>query len=352
MRHQSSNSVPPELRAVAIGGGTGLATLLRGLKRCLGNPLERGVSHFSAHSFVSSLTAVVAITDDGGSSGRLRRDLDILPPGDLRNCIVALSKNEDLLSRLFAHRFETHGDLHGHSFGNLFIAALAEMSGDFAQAIRIASELLDVQGVILPASSIKAALLARLESGSLIRGESRIRAAREKVVELMLEPSDVPALPEVLEAIARADLITIGPGSLYTSLITNLLIDGIVDAISRSQATRVYIANLMTEANESLGLSVSEHIDRIYQHTGRPIFDYAIVNTGPIPKNVYGRYAAAGARPVLADIERIEAMGIRCLTGDFVDEGGVLRHSPHELAEVLLALAETSVPSERTAMTW
>jgi uncharacterized cofD-like protein len=242
------------------------------------------------------------------------------------------------------HRFRSEGELGGHSFGNLFIAALAEMTGDFAQAIKLASEVLAIRGRILPATSANAILVARMEDGSFVRGESKISTSRQRIVEVMLEPAGAPAMTETLQAIAGADLITLGPGSLYTSLITNLLVSGIPEALATTRATRVYIANLMTEANESLGLSVSEHIERIYEHAGRPIFDYAVVNTGPVSAALRERYAAEGAEPTKADIERIEAMGIRCITGDFVAEGDLLRHAPNRVTDALLSLPCALLP--------
>jgi uncharacterized cofD-like protein len=218
------------------------------------------------------------------------------------------------------------------------------MTGDFAQALKLAGEILAIRGHILPATSANATLVARIEDGSLVRGETKINASRKRIVEVMLEPAIAPALIETISAIAGADLITLGPGSLYTSLITNLLISGIPEALATTRATRVYIANLMTEANESLGLSVAEHIERIYEHAGRPIFDYALVNTGPVSAIIRERYAAEGAEPTIADIERIEAMGIRCITGDFVAEGDLLRHAPNRVTDALLSLPCALLP--------
>jgi uncharacterized cofD-like protein len=339
------NAFPSDLRVVAMGGGTGLSTLLRGLKYRVPHPTGLAERYLLPHvQFISDLTAIVAVTDDGGSSGRLRRDFRMLSPGDLRSCMVALAEDEDLFSQLFRHRFRAEGELGGHSFGNLFIAALTEMTGDFAHAIKLASEVLAIRGRILPATSANAALVARMEDGSFVSGETRISASRQRIVEVMLEPAVVPALPETLQAIASADLVTLGPGSLYTSLITNLLVDGIAEALATTRATRVYIANLMTEANESLGLSVAEHIDRIYEHAGRPIFDYALVNTGPVSAIIRERYAAEGAEPTKADIERIEAMGIRCITGDFVAEGDLLRHAPDRVTDAFLSLPCALLP--------
>ncbi len=322
---------------VALGGGTGLSTLLRGLKHRV--PHGAGLLEVPARTpLIADLTAVVTVTDDGGSSGRLRRDFNMLPPGDLRNCMVALSEDERLISRLFRHRFGTGGGLAGHNFGNLFIAALTEMTGDFALAIQQAAEILATRGHILPATQANVTLAARMEDGSLVRGETSITASRQRIVELMLEPPDPPPPPQTLDAIAAADLITVGPGSLYTSIVTNLLVHGIPEALGAARGTRVFICNLMTQANESLHLTASQHIERIYEHAGRPIFDYALVNTAPVSEALRQRYAAEGAEVTIADVDRIEAMGIRCVTGDFTAEGDVLRHAADRVTEALLAL--------------
>jgi len=330
------------LRVVAIGGGTGLSTLLRGLRKHVAAP---GLPAEGAPALISDLAAVVSVTDDGGSSGRLRQEFNMLPPGDLRNCMVALSEEEDLLAQLFSHRFRGGGSLQDHSFGNLFVAALTEITGDFALAIELASKVLATRGRIYPVTTANAILVARMEDGSLVRGETNINASQKHIAELMLDPPDPVPLPETVEAIERADLITIGPGSLYTSLITNLLVRDLSAALVRARGLRVFICNLMTEANESLGLTASEHILRIYEHTRAPIFDYALVNTAPFSSETLGRYAAEGAEPIAADIERIEALGVRCITGDFASEDGVVRHAGCVIG-ALLALAH-SVPARR-----
>jgi uncharacterized cofD-like protein len=289
---------------------------------------------------IRDLTAIVTVTDDGGSSGRLREDLKILPPGDVRNCMVALSEDELLLSKLFRHRFET-GDLQGHSFGNLFVAALTEITGDFAQAVQMSSQILATRGRIYPATNTNVTLAAQMDDGSLVQGETNITASRRNIVELMLEPPTAEPLPETLEAIAQADLITLGPGSLYTSLITNLLVRGIPEAIAASKATRVYVCNLMTQANESLGLTASQHIEKILAHTGKerlPIFDYALINTAPISPALLARYAREGQQPIEADLDRVRALGVEPITGNFVHEGNVLRHDHDRVTERLLEL--------------
>lgn len=325
------------LRVVAIGGGTGLSTLLGGLKR-FAVPSSLAVSN-NPRCLIHDLAAVVTVTDDGGSSGRLRKDFNMPPPGDLRNCMVALSEDELLMSHLFRHRFQGSGELGGHNFGNLFVAALTEMTGDFGHAIKLAGEVLAMRGRIYPATYTNSTLVARMASGAVVRGETNITASREQIVKLSLDPSVVEPLPETLAAIAEADLITLGPGSLYTSLITNLLVDGIPEALAAARGTRVYIANLMTQANESLHLTASQHIERIYEHSGRAIFDYALVNTAPVPEALRARYAAEGAEAIAADVERIEAMGIHCVTGDFAAAGDVLRHDAERVAQAALEVA-------------
>lgn len=333
-----------QLRVVAIGGGTGLSTLLRGLKHYV-QPTQ--VTSQPAHCGglpcrISHLSALVTVTDDGGSSGRLREDLNMLPPGDVRNCVAALSEDEQLLTRLFQYRFpggDANG-LAGHSFGNLFLAALTAIhGGDFAQAVQMSSQILAARGHIYPATNSNVTLSARMDDGSVVHGETNITASRHSIVELLLEPRDAKPLPQTLEAIAKADLITLGPGSLFTSLITNLLVDGIPQAIAASQATRVYLCNLMTQANESLGLTASQHIERIQSHCGgRRLFDYAIINTAPISPALISKYASEGQEPIRADLERIQALGVTPVTGNFVHEGDVLRHDYDRVAAVLLDL--------------
>lgn len=326
---------------VAIGGGTGLSTLLRGLRRHVAFPdwLEDVPSH------ISDLAAVVTVTDDGGSSGRLRQDFNMLPPGDIRNCMVALSAEEDLLAKVFAHRFKTGAGLGGHSFGNLFITALTEITGDFAHAVQLASKILATRGRIYPATTSNATVVARMEDGSMVRGETNITASKQRISELMLDPPDAAVMPETLEAIHRADLISVGPGSLYTSLITNLLVQGVPTALAEATGVRVYICNLMTQANESLGLTASEHIERIYEHTRAPIFDYAIINTTQFSPETLSRYAAENASPILPDIERVEKLGVRCIAGNFAVEDTFVRHAADRVTGALLALGHTKSPN-------
>ena len=337
------------LRVVAIGGGTGLSTLLRGLKRYVPNPSgslplpQREPDAQPNESFctIRDLAAVVTVTDDGGSSGRLRGDFNMLPPGDVRNCMVALSEDEHLLARLFQHRFD-QGELQGHSFGNLFVAALTNITGDFAQAVQMSSQILATRGHIFPATNKNVTLAAMMDNGVIVHGETNITASPHRIVELMLVPPNVDPLPDTLEAIANADLITLGPGSLYTSLITNLLVRSIPEALAASRGTRVFICNLMTQANESIGLSASQHIHKILEHANGvkgPLFDYALINTAPISSALLDRYALEGQAPIEADLDAVRVLGIQPITGNFVHEGNVLRHDYDRVTEAVLELA-------------
>src|SRR5271170_6783837 len=268
----------PELRVVAIGGGTGLSTLLKGLKRYVMTPALAT----SGQPTIRELSGVVTVSDDGGSSGRLRKEFNMLPPGDVRNCIVALSEDEALLSRLFQFLFQKGSELEGHSFGNLFLAALTSITGDFAEAVRLSSEILLTRGHIYPATMSSVELEASFEDGTKVRGETCITASKGKIRELVLVPADVEPLPQTLEAIANADLITIGPGSLFTSLIPNLLVRGIPEAIAESPAVKVFICNLMTQVNESLSLTAADHIRALNGHAGTAqLFDYTLINRKP-----------------------------------------------------------------------
>jgi uncharacterized cofD-like protein len=346
------------IRVVAIGGGTGLSTLLRGLKRFV--PTPAGAHPLSdsrcdsAECLIRDLAAIVTVTDDGGSSGRLREDFKMLPPGDVRNCMVALSEDEHLLSRLFQYRFG-QGELEGHSFGNLFLAALSNITGDFAQAVQMSSQILAARGRIYPATNSDVTLSACMDDGTTVHGETNITRSSRRIVELMLEPPDAEPLPGTLDAIAQADLITLGPGSLYTSLITNLLVRGIPEALARTRATRVYICNLMTQANESLDLTASQHIEKILQHAwnssengvepGEKIFDYALINTAPISPVLLEKYAALGQQPIEADLDRVRALGVEPITGCFVHEGDLLRHDYDRVTSALLQLAQHPRPA-------
>jgi uncharacterized cofD-like protein len=331
-------AVDKQLRVVALGGGTGLSTLLLGLKKYVAEPGRSPAPRNELYPcLIRELSAVVTVTDDGGSSGRLREELNILPPGDIRNCMVALSEDEHLLSKLFQYRFE-HGDLEGHSFGNLFVAAMSAVTGDFAQAVQMSSQILAARGRIYPATNAHATLVARMDDDSLVHGETNITASKRNIVELMLDPSGCDPLPETLKAIATADLITVGPGSLYTSIISNLLVSGIAEALQASNATRVYVCNLMTQANESLGLTASQHIEKIFNHAGGRIFDYALINTGPIHAGLLERYEREGQEPILPDLDCVRALGVEPITGNFAHEGERLRHAYDTVASAVLRL--------------
>src|SRR5579872_1023918 len=254
-RTHPSAAIPGGVRVVAIGGGTGLSMLLRGLKHFVARR-----RHESERHPISDLAAIVTVTDDGGSSGRLRREYRVLPPGDIRNCLVALSQDEALLGRLFQYRFHSGRGLRGHSFGNLFLTALSNITGDFTRALRVSSEVLAIRGRIFPSTNQLVTLEAVLEDGKILAGESRIGKSRVPIRRVKLSPRTVKPLPEVLEAIAAADLIVMGPGSLYTSVIPNLLVSGVAEAIQKSPATRVYIANVMTQPGETREYTLADHV--------------------------------------------------------------------------------------------
>jgi len=329
------------LRVVAIGGGTGLSTLLKGLKRFTFTPAEMAVAPPPGAPLIRDLCAVVTVSDDGGSSGRLRKELNMLPPGDIRNCIVALSEDEALLSQLFRHRFEKGSGLEGHSFGNLFLAALTSITNDFSEAVRLSSEILVTRGHIYPATTSNIELEALMEDGTRVRGETKITASKVRIQELFLVPPNVDPLPQTLDAIARADIISIGPGSLFTSLIPNLLVHGIADAIVNSPATKVYICNLMTQANESLGLTAADHIRALNSHARQQIFDYALINRTPASDELKAKYALEGACQIVADLDAIEALGVIPVLGDYLEEAGVARHNTARVASDLMQLTTT-----------
>jgi uncharacterized cofD-like protein len=319
------------VRLVAIGGGTGLSTLLRGLKNHVA-PHQRQ----NSHHLIGDLAAVVTVTDDGGSSGRLRREYSVLPPGDLRNCMVALSEDEALLARLFQYRFQSGLGLRGHSFGNLFLTALSHVTGDFTRAVRVSSEVLAIRGRIFPSTNQLVSLEAALENGKVITGETHIGGTRVRIRRIRLVPRKVKPLPEVLEAIAKADLILLGPGSLFTSLIPNLLVAGVAEAMEESSATRVYIANLMTQPGETLGYTLVDHVRAIHQHTGRKIIDSVVVNSQPLAPEVLRRYKRQGAEPVLINHSELGRMGLQCVFANLLEVHGLVRHDPGRLASLLM----------------
>jgi uncharacterized cofD-like protein len=328
------------VRVVAIGGGTGLSTLLRGLKHYIARRRQEADRYP-----IADLAAIVTVTDDGGSSGRLRREYSVLPPGDIRNCMVALSQDETLLGRLFQYRFHSGRGLKGHSFGNLFLTALSHVTGDFAEAVRVSGEVLAIRGRIFPTTIENVSLEAVMTDGKIVSGETRIAKSGRKIRQLRLLPRHVRPLPEVLAAIAHADFIMIGPGSLYTSILPNLLVSGVAEAIETSAATRVYIANLMTQPGETNGYSLADHVRAIYRHTRRKLFDWVVASSQPVSLEVKRRYSKRGAEPVRVDIGELQRMGLRCLLDNLLEEHGVVRHDSSRLSQLLIEeFIERDVP--------
>ncbi len=317
--HRRLNRGP---RIVAIGGGTGLSTLLRGLK---------------ANS--TNLTAIVTVADDGGSSGRLRREIGVLPPGDIRNCLAALADEERLMTELFQYRFTAGDGLQGHSFGNLFLTAMSEVTGDLEQAVAASSKVLAIQGEVLPATLSDVGLWAKLADGRYIEGESNITKARGKILEIGCTPHAPPALPKAIQAIQEAEYIIIGPGSLYTSVIPNLLVPEIADAIARRRVPCVYICNVMTQPGETDGYSVADHIRAIDQVCPRRLFDAVLVQRHSPSDKALDRYRDEGSTTVPLDFEEVTQLGRRVIRADVIDEDpetGLVRHDHDQLAGVLL----------------
>ena len=310
-------------RIVAIGGGTGLSTLLRGLK------------HNS-----SNITAIVTVTDDGGSSGQLVRDKGMIPPGDIRNCLVALADAEKSMTDLFQHRFDrASGNLSGHSMGNLLIAALVDQAhGDFERAIEIASDVLAIRGRVVPSTLEHVVLCAEMSDGERVCGETEIVRRPERIRRVELDPSFAMPTREALEAIAEADLIVLGPGSVYTSVVPNLLVAEVAGALRAAPAPKVYVCNVMTQPGETDGFTASDHVAALLDHVGPGVIDYAMVNvTAPSPE-ARQKYADAGQIVVDPDIDRVRALGVRALTGDYVSEPDFVRHDPMKVAGRLMSL--------------
>jgi uncharacterized cofD-like protein len=324
--------VKEPLRVVSIGGGHGLAALLEGLKK---------YSHGSNRDAGPrvDITAIVTVTDDGGSSGRLRREFDVLPPGDIRNCMVALSDDGALLSELFQYRFKAGHGLKGHSFGNLFLTALTEITGDFSYAVRSSAEVLKIAGRIFPSTAANVALEAVLDDGRFVRGESRISRSRRRIQEIRLRPNRVRPLKETLDAIDHADLITFGPGSLFTSVIPNLLVSGIPKAVRRSRARKAYFVNLMTQPGETTNFSASDHVKAVYAHAGHKLLDTVVVSTSKISPAVRRRYAEQNSAPIENDIRALKSLGLAIIGADLLQRGPKVRHNPAAIAEVAVELA-------------
>lgn len=309
-------------RIVVIGGGTGLSTMLRGLKE---------------HS--SNIVAIVTVTDDGGSSGILQRQLGVLPPGDIRNCIVALADEETLMTELFQHRFNDAGEgLSGHSFGNLLIAAMTNITGDFEQAVKETCKVLAVRGHVLPSTTERVSLRAELADGSIVDGETTIAGNPQAIKSISLVPENVKPPSEALEAIRTADAIIIGPGSVYTSVVPNMLVSGMADALAQSNAVKIYVCNVMTQPGESDHFKASDHVKAVEQHAGKKVFDYVLVNKEVPSMRLLEKYERMGAELVQPDVDIIKEMGYRPVAGNFISQTEVVRHDPKTLAQAILRL--------------
>ncbi len=327
------------LDIVAIGGGTGLSTLLRGLKTYVGDPGKWSIS---------SLSAIVTVTDEGGSSGELRRDFGMLPPGDIRNCIVALAEEEQLLSQVFNYRFEAEGPLKGHSLGNLLLTAMTDITGSFDNAILAASNILAIRGAIFPSTLSDVRLHATLEDGAELVGEvaisgsylgDRRRTPRDhaRIVHLSIDPPDAPPVSGAIDAIAAADMILVGPGSLYTSVLPNLLIKGLADALRASKALRVYVCNVMTQPGETGGYSAEQHLAAIIEHAGL-VVDVMIMNGRRPSEHILANYAKEQAYPVPFDVNAVRELGVTPFFGDIIAEGDYVRHDSRALADTIFRL--------------
>jgi len=310
-------------KIVTIGGGTGLSVLLTGLKE-----------------YSSNITAIVTVADDGGSSGRLRQEFDILPPGDIRNCLVALADASTLMRDLFQFRFDKNSEFSGHNFGNLFITVMTRLTGDFEKAIKETSKVLALRGQVIPSTLDNVVLVAKHKDGSVTEGENNIPKARLPIDKVSLKPAQSSGTPEALKAIEEAQVIILGPGSLYTSIIPNLLIKEITDRIVASNAIKVYVCNVMTQPGETDGFSALDHVKALLSHASPRVIDYCIVNNGEIPAETLARYAEQNSYPVSSDRKNIENMGYRVIEEDAVVVDGVIRHDPNKLAKIILGLVE------------
>ncbi|MGD7053061.1 gluconeogenesis factor YvcK family protein [Sutcliffiella horikoshii] len=312
-------------KIVIIGGGTGLPVLLRGLK------------HYDV-----DITAVVTVADDGGSSGRLRDELHIPPPGDVRNVLAALSDVEPLIEDLFQHRFATGNGLSGHSLGNLLLAAMTTITGDFVHAIREMSKVLNVRGKVLPAANQSVILHAEMEDGSIVTGESKIPANGQKIKRVFLTPDKVEPLQESVDEIEKADLIIVGPGSLYTSILPNLLVPKIGEAVCNAHAKKVYICNVMTQAGETLEYTASDHVKALYDHLGCRFMDTILVNDEGIPDEIALRYKKESATPVIYDIAALSNLGLEIVHDKIIRyEDGVIRHDTQKVAALLYSMIKS-----------
>jgi len=313
------------LKVLAIGGGTGLSNMLRGLKE-----------------YSSNITAVVTVADDGGSSGQLRESMNIVPPGDMRNCIAALAHDEEIITKLFQYRFDNEApdSLKNHSFGNLFLTALVELggTGNMADAVKQACSILKTRGIVLPVSNQPMHLIAEMEDGTLVKGESNIPKAGGRIKRILSEKPVPPVLPQVIQAIKAAELIILGPGSLYTSVIPNLLVPDLLKAIDESKAPKVYICNVMTQPGETNNYSVADHVKAILEHTepGQKIIDYVVVNNAEPDKNQLAKYKADDQYPVHVDFAELRNLGIKVISANLLNKGNLVRHNPKKLAKTII----------------
>ena len=310
---------------VVVGGGTGLSTMLRGIKK-----------------YTSNITAIVTVADDGGSSGVLRDELDILPPGDIRNCLVALADTEPMMEKLFQYRFEEGNELQGHSFGNLFIATLSKITGNFNEGVKKSSDVLAIRGQVLPSTLHDMRLCATLNNGDTVEGESQIPKTEGKIKRVSIEPEDCEALPEALQAVKEADAIILGPGSLYTSVIPNLLIKNLAAEIKKAAAPKIYACNVMTQPGETDGYTASDHIQAIYDHAGKDIIDYALINDGEVDDGLLEKYAEEGAYPVEEDWNQLLEEDVEIISEDLINQTNLVRHNPDKLAQVIMNLIFTT----------
>jgi len=317
-------------RVVAIGGGSGLSVLLHGLKE-----------------LTSNITAVVTVADDGGSSGRLRSQFNIPPPGDIRNCLVALADAEPLMSDLFQFRFQESGEFEGHSFGNLFILAMLKVTGDFEKAIRESSKILAIRGRVVPSTLKKVSLVALHKDGTETAGESNISRTRSPIERLYLKPDGCAATEDAIEAIQNADAIVIGPGSLYTSILPNLLIESLSDALARSQAPKIYLCNVMTQPHETDSMGALDHVNAIVEHCRPEVLSHVVVNTGTVPQNILKRYAKEEAFPVSADAAKLRALGYTVVEDNLAQSGDMVRHNPRKIAKIIMDIV--SAQKKKTA---
>ncbi|WP_100373992.1 gluconeogenesis factor YvcK family protein [Bacillus sp. FJAT-45037] len=323
LRRGRKNNLKPK-KVVVIGGGTGLSVLLRGLK-----------------TFSVDITAIVTVADDGGSSGRLRQELNIPPPGDVRNVLIALAEVEPLVEELFQHRFTNGGGLTGHSLGNLLLAGMTSITGDFSRGITEVSKVLNVRGKVFPAANRSVVLHAEMEDGTIVSGESKIPLEQKRIKRVFLTPENIVPLQESLRAIREADLIVLGPGSLYTSVLPNLLVPGISEAVIQAKANKIYICNVMTQSGETDDYTAAEHLEALFAHCGPELIDDILVHGSPVSKEVQEHYAKEQASPVVVDLDQLHTMGVNVINDHFVvEKDQMLRHDAQKVSKALLRTVE------------